>query len=58
MADKATAGREILGGFAPKLANLNDDVLFEQALVPRAPALPAPPEHRDHDCRGGGRQRA
>lgn len=30
MAKKQTAGREILGEFAPKFAELNDDVLFGQ----------------------------
>ncbi|MCI9071960.1 MAG: cupin domain-containing protein [Lachnospiraceae bacterium] len=30
MAVKQTAGRNILGGFAPKFAELNDDVLFGQ----------------------------
>ncbi|WP_068399127.1 carboxymuconolactone decarboxylase family protein [Kribbia dieselivorans] len=30
MADKVTAGRDILGDFAPKFAELNDDVLFGQ----------------------------
>ena len=30
MAVKQTAGREALGGFAPKFAELNDDVLFGQ----------------------------
>ncbi|WP_347353737.1 carboxymuconolactone decarboxylase family protein [Intrasporangium sp.] len=28
--DKVTAGRDILGDFAPKFAELNDDVLFGQ----------------------------
>ena len=28
MAVKQTAGRDALGGFAPKFAELNDDVLF------------------------------
>lgn len=28
MADKVTAGRDTLGEFAPKFAELNDDVLF------------------------------
>lgn len=28
--DKVTAGRDALGGFAPKFAELNDDVLFGQ----------------------------
>ena len=28
MAVKQTAGRDILGTFAPKFATLNDDVLF------------------------------
>lgn len=28
MPDKVTAGRDILGGFAPTFAELNDDVLF------------------------------
>lgn len=41
MAKKQTAGRDILGEFAPKFAELNDDVLFgdiwarEEALSPR-----------------------
>lgn len=41
MADKVTAGRDILGDFAPKFAELNDDVLFgkvwsrEEQLSPR-----------------------
>ena len=30
MAIKQTAGREALGKFAPKFAELNDDVLFGQ----------------------------
>jgi 4-carboxymuconolactone decarboxylase len=30
MADKATAGRDAFGDFAPKYAELNDDVLFGQ----------------------------
>ena len=30
MADKQTAGRDQLGTFAPKFAELNDDVLFGQ----------------------------
>lgn len=30
MADTVTAGREQLGGFAPKFAELDDDVLFGQ----------------------------
>ena len=28
MAEKVTAGHDALGGFAPKFAELNDDVLF------------------------------
>ena len=32
MAIKQTAGREALGKFAPKFAELNDDVLFGQEL--------------------------
>ena len=28
MAEKQTAGRDALGDFAPKFAELNDDVLF------------------------------
>ncbi|MGK9267029.1 carboxymuconolactone decarboxylase family protein [Bacillus inaquosorum] len=41
MAKKQTAGRDILGEFAPKFAELNDDVLFgaiwarEEELSPR-----------------------
>ena len=30
MAEKQTAGRDNLGDFAPKFAELNDDVLFEK----------------------------
>lgn len=30
MAEKVTAGRDILGDFAPKFAEFNDDVLFGQ----------------------------
>ena len=30
MAEKQTAGRDQLGEFAPKFAELNDDVLFGQ----------------------------
>ncbi|HCO3250019.1 TPA: gamma-carboxymuconolactone decarboxylase, partial [Escherichia coli] len=30
MAEKQTAGRDQLGDFAPKFAELNDDVLFGQ----------------------------
>ncbi len=30
MAEKVTAGRDVLGDFAPKFAELNDDVLFGQ----------------------------
>jgi 4-carboxymuconolactone decarboxylase len=30
MAEKVTAGRDVLGEFAPKFAELNDDVLFAQ----------------------------
>lgn len=41
MAEKQTAGRDMLGEFAPKFAELNDDVLFgevwsrEEELSPR-----------------------
>lgn len=41
MAEKQTAGRDILGDFAPQFAALNDDVLFgqvwsrEDALSPK-----------------------
>lgn len=45
MADKVTAGRDVLGDFAPKFAELNDDVLFgqvwsrEEQLSPRERSL-------------------
>lgn len=45
MAEKQTAGRNILGEFAPKFAELNDDVLFgevwsrENELPPRDRSL-------------------
>lgn len=29
LAEKQTAGRDLLGEFAPKFAELNDDVLFD-----------------------------
>lgn len=35
MAVKQTAGRNQLGDFAPKFAELNDDILFGRNLVPR-----------------------
>ena len=35
MAVKQTAGRDALGEFAPKFAELNDDVLFGQVWVER-----------------------
>jgi len=43
--EKVTAGRDILGDFAPKFAELNDDVLFgqvwsrEELLSPRDRSL-------------------
>lgn len=45
MPQKQTAGRDRLGDFAPKFAELNDDVLFgqvwsrEQELAPRTRSL-------------------
>lgn len=45
MAEKQTAGRKALGDFAPKFAELNDDVLFgevwsrEKELSPRDRSL-------------------
>ena len=44
---KQTAGRDLLGDFAPKFAELNDDVLFGQvwsreAELPRIPAVCSP----------------
>ncbi|WP_261810771.1 carboxymuconolactone decarboxylase family protein [Levilactobacillus humaensis] len=30
MAEKVTAGRDRMGDFAPKFAELNDDILFDQ----------------------------
>lgn len=35
MAVKQTAGRDELGEFAPKFAELNDDVLFGEGLEQR-----------------------
>lgn len=40
MAKKQTAGRDLLGDFAPKFAELNDDVLFGQVWS-REAELPA-----------------
>ena len=45
MAEEVTAGRDILGDFAPRFAELNDDVLFgqvwsrERQLSPRERSL-------------------
>lgn len=45
MTEKVTAGRDQLGDFAPKFAEINDDVLFgqvwsrEEELVPRDRSL-------------------
>lgn len=45
MTEKVTAGRDQLGDFAPKFAEINDDVLFgqvwsrEDELVPRDRSL-------------------
>ena len=45
MSEKQTAGRNVLGQFAPKFAELNDDVLFgevwsrEEELSPRDRSL-------------------
>lgn len=45
MAQKVTAGRDFLGDFAPKFAEMNDDVLFgqiwarEEQLSPRDRSL-------------------
>ena len=45
MPQKQTAGRDRLGDFAPKFAELNDDILFgqvwsrEQELAPRTRSL-------------------
>lgn len=33
--EKVTAGRDALGDFAPKFAELNDDVLFGPGVVER-----------------------
>lgn len=38
---KVTAGREQLGDFAPKFAQLNDDVLIWRSLVPGRNNFPA-----------------
>lgn len=40
MAEKVTAGRDILGEFAPKFAECNDDILFGQ-IWSREEQLPA-----------------
>ncbi len=50
MAVKQTAGREALGEFAPKFAELNDDVLFWTGVEPRRQAFSARPQH----CNSGG----
>ena len=47
MAIKQTAGRDALGDFAPKFAQLNDDVLFGEELCEFGgefpPGHPCPP---------------
>lgn len=40
MADKVTAGHDLLGDFAPKFAELNDDVLFGQVWSREAELSP------------------
>lgn len=40
MAEKQTAGRDILGDFAPQFAALNDDVLFGQVWSREAELAP------------------
>ena len=49
MAIKQTAGRDVLGEFAPKFAQLNDDVLFGEVWS-RERALPARPQRGDSGC--------
>ena len=44
MAIKQTAGRDALGDFAPKFAQLNDDVLFGES---RRRAFPSRPQRGD-----------
>lgn len=41
MEQKITAGRDELGGFAPKFAQLNDDVLFGEVWARRRLSPPA-----------------
>ena len=50
MAVKQTAGREALGEFAPKFAELNDDVLFGQVWSREDKLSPAGPQY----CNSGG----
>lgn len=40
MAEKVTAGRDQLGQFAPKFAQLNDDVLFGEVWAGRKSSPP------------------
>ncbi|ACF07036.1 4-carboxymuconolactone decarboxylase [Metamycoplasma arthritidis] len=40
MAKKQTAGRDLLDGFAPKFAELNDDVLFGQVWSRKKELIP------------------
>ena len=49
MAVKQTAGRDALGEFAPKFAELNDEVLFGQVWSREDKRLPPGPQ----PCDGG-----
>ena len=49
MAAKVTAGRDELGQFAPKFAQLNDDVLFGEVWAREAELSPPGPVHRHRD---------
>ena len=53
MAIKQTAGRDALGDFAPKFAQLNDDVLFGEVWSREGEAFPSRPQRGDGGCLDG-----
>lgn len=50
MANKLTAGREQLGEFAPKFAELHDDVLFGDIWAREEELSPPGSQHENSFC--------
>ncbi len=53
--EKVTSGRDALGEFAPKFAELNDDVLFGEVWVQRGQTFCQRPKHRNRNRSNGRR---